>query len=428
MKLVIVGYGPGGASAAIAARTFEPNAEILIITEETLNAHQKPGASLALEIPDTDNLSIESWSFEALEKRRITVLSGTRVIEGDSKNRILKIQKPNGSISTINYDKLLLATGGTPRIPNIPGTDLKGVFSIQSMADTSKIGELLPSIKRIIIIGAGFSGLETAERLYNMGKEVHLIVRSRLMRRQLEPEMSLELMRRIPKGVIIHQGEAPEKIIGSDKAEGIILGGKELPGNLILFMTGVRPNVSLAQSMGVEIGPLGGISVNNKMETSIDGIYAVGDCIEMFDSLTNKPLLLPIGSVAARTGRQAGVSIVGGKKVYKDVALRLQYDRIFGTDIVCIGHSSTTASDTGIEFNVHYLEDPAEYLKVSLITDMNDYLIGGQVISSRLGARVAYQILERVESRAKLENKPLLKSRHQQVRELLERTLGPIKQ
>jgi NADPH-dependent 2,4-dienoyl-CoA reductase/sulfur reductase-like enzyme len=178
--------------------------------------------------------------------------------------------------------------------------------------------------------------------------------------------------------------------------------------------------------MGIKIGPLGGISVNNKMETSIDGVYAVGDCVEMFDSLTNKPLLLPVGSVAARAGRQAGVAAVGGKKIYSDVALRLQYDRIFGTDIVCIGHSSTTASDVGIEYNDHYIEDPAECLKIALITDTSDCLIGGQVIGSRLGARVAYQILDRVESNAKLEEKPLLKSRHQSIRELFERTLGPI--
>ena len=428
MKLVIIGYGPGGTSAAIAARTFAPKVEITLITEETLGAHQKPGASLALEFPDTDNLSIGSWSFNELEKRRITVLSGTKVTEGDSNNRTLTAMHQDGKVTTISYDKLLISTGGTPRIPDIPGNNLKGIYTIQSMADTSKIGELLPSINRVILIGAGFSGLETAERLYNMGKEVHMIVRSRLMRRQLEPDMSLELMSRIPKGVIIHQGEAPERVIGSEKAEGIILGGKELAGDIILFMTGVRPNTALAQSMGVKIGPLGGISVTNTMKTSIDSIYAVGDCVEMFDSLTNKPLLLPVGSVAARAGRQAGVSIVGGKKVYEDVALRLQYDRIFGTDIVCIGHSSTTATDAEIEFKDHYLEDPAEYLKVALITDNEDRLIGGQVISSRLGARIAYQILDRVESNAKLHDKPLLKSRHQQVRDLIERTLGPIKE
>jgi NADH oxidase (H2O2-forming) len=428
MKLVIVGYGPGGTSAAIAARTFDSKVDITLITEETLQSHQKPGASLALEIPDTDNLSIGSWSFEALEKRRISVLSGTKVTACDNSNRELKMERIDGSTSTINYDKLLLATGGTPRIPNIPGSGLKGIYTIQSLADTSKIGGLLPSVKRVILVGAGFSGLETAERLYKMGKEVHMIVRSRLMRRQLEPEMSSELMTRIPKDVIIHQGEAPEKVIGSDKAEGIMLGGKELQGDIILFMTGVRPNTSLAQSMGAKIGTLGGISVNSKMETSIDSVYAVGDCVEMFDSLTNKPLMLPVGSVAARAGRQAGVSIVGGKKVYGDVALRLQYDRIFDTDVVCIGHSSTTATDVGVEYNVHYLEDPSEYLKVALITNNDDQLIGGQVISSRLGARVAYQILDRVESNAKLNDKPLLKSRHQQVRDLLERTLGPIKE
>ena len=426
MKIVIVGYGPGGAAAAVAARLFNSEADIKIVTEETLESHKKPGASLALEEPDTIDLAIKDWSWSELAKKRIDVMPGTSVTQGDSKSNSLQITGQKGA-STLNYDKLILATGGIPNIPKIPGTDLKGVFTVQTMADTSEIGKQLAGMNKIVIVGAGFSGLETAERLVSLGKDTHMIVRSRLMRRQLEEPMSTELLSRLPSSLTVHKGVSPSSVSGNEKAEKLILGDREMDVDAVLFMTGVKPNVQLAEQLGVKIGGLGGIVTDEKMQTSEDGIYAVGDCVEVIDSYTNKPLLLPVGSVAARAGRQAGVAAVGGKKIYDDTSKRLQYDRIFGTDIVCIGHSSTTAEDMGVKTSVQYVNDESEFAKVALVTDSKGQLIGGQVIASRMGARLGYEILDRVESGATLSDKPLLKPRHERLRDYLESTYGPIR-
>ncbi|KXH76945.1 MAG: hypothetical protein AM326_06130, partial [Candidatus Thorarchaeota archaeon SMTZ-45] len=341
MKIIIVGYGPGGAAAAIAARMFNSKAEIKIITEETIESHKKPGASMALEFPNTQNLKIEDWSFEALSKKRIGILSGTVVTGGNSKTKEIYITQPTGD-ETLEYDKLILATGGIPAVPDIPGIHLPGVFTIQTMADTSEIGNQLTRMKSIIVVGAGFSGLETAERLLSTGKDVHLIIRSRLMRKQLEEPMSSELQSRLPKRLNVYYGKSPSSVIGEKHVEGVILGDDAIRADAILFMTGVRPNTELAEKLGIKIGQLGGVVVDETMKTSLDDIYAVGDCVEMKDTLTGKPLLLPVGSIAARAGRQAGVMSAGGTKLYDDTNLRLQYDRIFETDIVVIGHSTTT--------------------------------------------------------------------------------------
>jgi len=426
MKIVIVGYGPGGAAAAVAARMFNSDADIKIVTEEILESHKKPGASLALEIPDTKDLAINDWSWSELAKKRIDVLSGTSVTQGDSKSNTLQITGKKGT-STLNYDKLIIATGGVPSVPKIPGTDLEGVFTIQDMADTREIGKQLSGMNKIIIVGAGFSGLETAERLVSLEKDVHLVVRSRLMRRQLEEPMSTELLSRIPSALTVHKGVSPTSVSGEGKVDGLMLDGEKLEADAVLFMTGVRPNVELAKQLGVKIGGLGGIIVSETMQTSEDRIYAVGDCVEMIDSLNKKPILSPVGSVAARAGRQAGVAAVGGKKIYDDTSMRFQYDRIFGTDIVCIGHSSTTAEGMGVKTSVQYIYDPSEFTKVALVTDSNGKLIGGQVIASRMGARLGYEIFERVESGAILQDKPLLKPRHDRLREYLETTFGPIR-
>jgi NADH oxidase (H2O2-forming) len=425
MKIVIIGYGPGGVAAAVTARMFSTESNITIITEETLGAHRKPGASLALEFPDTKDLAINDWSIASLAKKRIDVLSSTSVEAGDAKTKTLRIVSKKGT-SVMEYDRLILATGGIPNIPDIRGIDLSGVFSIQTMADTKAIGKQLSDMSKIVIVGAGFSGLETAERLISLRKDTHMIVRSRLMRRQLEAPMSDELRSRLPENLKLHQGNSPTAIIGDQHVEGISLGDEKIDANAVLFMTGVRPNTAIAQMLGLQIGKLGGIVVDEKMQTSIPDIFAVGDCIEMRDTYTGKQMLLPIGSMAARCGRQAGVAAAGGTKIYKDTSKRLQYDRLFGTDVVCIGHSSTTAKDLGVKTAVQYFDDPDEFSKAALVLDSNGQLIGGQVIASRQGARLGYEILDRVESAALLKDTPLSKPRHERLHDYLETSFGPI--
>ncbi|MFQ5831670.1 MAG: NAD(P)/FAD-dependent oxidoreductase [Candidatus Thorarchaeota archaeon] len=424
---MIVGYGPGGAAAALAARTFDSRAEITLVTEEKVSAHKKPGSALALEDPDTRELYIPDWSTEVLAAKQIQIHSGTSVVGGDLSKKTIDLVLGEDQTSTIKFDRLIIATGGIPAVPDIPGVDLPGVYTIQSMADTTQIGRILNDQRSIVIVGAGFSGLETAERLFKMGKDVHIVIRSRLMRRQLEESMSEELLSRIPRQIHLHLGSAPSRVLGTDKAVGIEVGGKEIAADSVLFMTGVRPNTILAKKLGLKLGSLGGVPVNSRMETETSGVFAVGDCIEMIDPLSGGPILMPVGSTAARAGRQAGVAAVGSEKIYDDTPLRLQYDHIFGTDIVCIGHSSTTARDLGIGVAVSYLEDLSESTKVALVTTEEGRLIGGQVLGPRMGGRIGYEILKRVETGAKLIEQPLLKSRHGQLLSLLERTLGPIR-
>ncbi len=425
MNVIIIGYGPGGVSAAVAAKTFNRDAEVSILTEEVYPAHRKPGSSLAIEYPETSDLHIEDCSPSSLKKKGIEVISSVTVTEIDTDSKKITYSL-DGKEKQMNYDKLILATGGKPSVPKIEGFELSGVYTIQNMGDTSQIAQDMEGKNIFFIIGAGFSGLEVAEKLLELGNEVHLVVRSRVMRRLLEEEMSEELVARMPRTLTIHTGVSPAKLSGASSVERIVLNGMEYETDAVLFMTGVKPNVDLAKSIDVKIGELGGIVVNELMETSVSDIYAVGDCVEMKDSLTGKPQMMPIGSTAARAGRQAGVAAVGGTKNYDDKYIRFQYDRIFGTDIVCTGHSSVTAEKLGIKTKTYSIDDEAEYTKISLITDTSGKIIGGQVLAPRLGARIGYQIFERIESGANINERGLLESRHEQLKDLMERTFGPI--
>jgi NADH oxidase (H2O2-forming) len=247
------------------------------------------------------------------------------------------------------------------------------------------------------------------------------------MRKQLEESMSEELLSRLSDKLTVHLGLSPTAIEGDKKVERILLDGEPYDTDAILFMTGVWPNTKLAESLGLKLGKLGGIVINEKMMTSVKDVFAVGDCVELKDPLTKDSFLLPIASVAARAGRQAGVIAAGGSKVYDNIIQRLQYDHLFNTDIVIVGLSSVSANALGINTNVEYWEDPTEFAKVALVSNKKGQLIGGQVISSRMGARLGYEILERVESDANINERPLLKPRHERLHEFLESTYGPIR-
>ncbi|MBD3405377.1 MAG: hypothetical protein GF411_04460 [Candidatus Lokiarchaeota archaeon] len=427
MKVVLVGYGPSSVAAATTLRAFDKDAEICLITREEHPAHRRPGVAHAIEHPDSSGIDIADSSFESLHEKNIEVITSADVISGDSSTNTLLYLDSKGNETQIHYDYLILGAGGVPKVPVLPGSTLKGVLTIQTIEDTIPIGKRIDSIQDVVIIGAGFSGIEMAEKFYKLGKNTHMIVRSRLMRRQLEEVMSTELLHRLPRDLHVHCGVSPDKINGDDSVKSVSVNGMEIAADIVLFMTGVRPNIQLAKEIGIRIGSLGGIVVNEIMQTSIDNIYAIGDCIELLDGLTGKPILMPIGSTAARAGRQAGAAVAGSKKIYDDISLRLQYDRLFNTDIVCIGHSSTTAKNLGLETEIHHFEDSFEHAHVSLITKKDGTLIGGQVISSRLGSQIGFQILERIEEKTKLDESPLLDSRHKQLDSLLDSIFGSIR-
>ena len=135
MRLVVIGYGPGGVSAALTAKKFAPDTDVIILTRDKLPAHRKPGVTLAFQSPNLRNLGIPDWSPEALKKRGVTVRQGVEVIGGDSNAKELTVRTEKGTTEKVGYDKLIVATGGTPVVPAIEGTDLDGVFTIGDISD-----------------------------------------------------------------------------------------------------------------------------------------------------------------------------------------------------------------------------------------------------------------------------------------------------
>ncbi len=429
MKIVIVGYGPAGASAAVTAKTLSPDIDVEIVSADRLPAYRKPGVTRAFRHRDDHGLEIDYWSPDSLTDRGIVLRQGLRVIGGDTQSHSLVATDVDGGDSpqeTISYDRLILATGGEPLVPPVPGVDLNGVFTLRGLADAMRISEAAEGASTATVVGAGFSGLETAERLRNLGLEVHIVEAFRVLGRLLEPEMTDRLLARLPGDVAVHEDSPLKRLVGDSRVRAVDLGNETIDCDLVVLATGVRPSTTLARALGLEVGALGGIVVDEYMRTSSRDVYAAGDCVEMRDFLTGRPLLMPVGSTAARAGRQAASAALGKDRLYDDVLLRFQYDRIFGTEIVTVGESTAVAKSLGVEVSAHFLRDSAEFTDVALLTTPGGRLVGGQVISSRMASRVGIQLLNRVKIGSTLSEHPLPPFRHAALRSYLEHVLGPI--
>lgn len=199
-------------------------------------------------------------------------------------------------------------------------------------------------------------------------------------------------------------GEAISEIGGADSVEYVIHRGKKIATNLVVMGTGVKPNAALAEKCGIELGPSGAIKVDNRMQTSLPDIYAVGDCAESPDLGTGKFVYSPVGSIGALAGRIAGRNAAGADQ-QTDGFLRAQADQILGMQIFSIGHSSTTAKEVDLKVKVYDLDvgqlveqkwttKPFEMGK--LLTDGKDRIVGAQLISKKHGSQFACQLYRAV--------------------------------
>ncbi len=217
----------------------------------------------------------------------------------------------SGKEGEVTYDKVIIATGATPRMPPVPGTDLDGITTLQSMKDADYLRKVRDDnkIKEAVVIGGGLIGIETCEALQRAGIEITVVELLPQLLTFLDWEMAKLVENHVktqPANVITGNGIA--EFLGTNgRLTGIKLqNGTELPCELAVVAVGVSPNVKLAREAGLAIGATGGIEVDKYMQTSDPDIYAVGDCIEIYNRISGKKVLAPLGDLANLQGRVAG--------------------------------------------------------------------------------------------------------------------------
>jgi NADPH-dependent 2,4-dienoyl-CoA reductase/sulfur reductase-like enzyme/rhodanese-related sulfurtransferase len=341
MKLVIVGGVAGGASAAARARRLSEDAQIVLFERGPDVSFANCGLPYYAggAIAQRDKLLVTTA--ERLHARfNLDVRTRSSVEAIDRTAKKVRVRDlATGSEYEEGYDKLILAPGAAPLKPPIPGIDLSGIYTLRNLQDVDHIkARIDQGAKQAVVVGAGFIGLELVENLVRRGVAVTLVELQDQVLPPLDKEMTAPIMETLAaKGVDVRLGQSA---VGFEQtAEGLtvqLASGAQLPAQLVIIGVGVRPENKLAVDAGLDVGPRGGIRVNDHLVTSDPDIYAVGDAIEVADFVSGEPAQIPLAGPANRQGRIAADNIFG-----RDV----RYRGTQGTAIV--GIFERTAAMTG---------------------------------------------------------------------------------
>ncbi|MFX1465817.1 MAG: NAD(P)/FAD-dependent oxidoreductase [Promethearchaeota archaeon] len=317
-KYVIIGNSAGGIGTVEAIREVDKVNGIAIISDEPYSAYSRPLISYLLaEKVKLDDIYLRNPNF--YEDNGVTTFFGTQATNIDFEEK--KVTLENGN--ELQYDKLLLATGGTPFVPDMPGLDKKGVFRGFNTLDTAlELQKTIAEKKgRAVILGGGLIGLKAAESLRMKGPEVIVVeLLDRLMPLVIDQRASQWVETVLEKqGIKIITGNTISEITGKisnpNEVGGVILkDGSTIRCDIVVIAIGVRPRIELVRESEVEVNR--GILVNKKMETSVPDVYACGDCAEVYDFIIDSFRLTPLWPTAFVGGRIAGFNMAGDCKEY----------------------------------------------------------------------------------------------------------------
>ena len=336
-RIVIVGGVAGGATAAARARRISESAEITVVERGPYVSYANCGLPyfISRDIKKRSHLLLQTpEGFQA--RYGVQVLLENEAIEIDRPGKRVLLRGKNGE-TWLPYDKLILAQGGNAITPAMPGSDAPHVFNLWTVPDMDRMHATIENDKprSAVVVGGGFIGLEMAEALHKRGLATTVVELLPSVMASMDPEFGHQIAAALEaSGVKVLTSVKVESI--GDRA--VVLGdGRRLPAELVLFSVGVRPELTLARKAGLEIGPTGGLVVDDHLRTSDPDIYAAGDMLEIEHKVSGRRVRVPLAGPANRQGRIAASNALG---------LDMRYQGALGTSAVKIFES--TAAMTGL--------------------------------------------------------------------------------
>ena len=354
MKTIIIGGVAGGATAAARLRRLDEKAEIIILERGEYVSFANCGLPYYIGgvITDRGDLTLQTpESFKARFNIDVRVLNEAVKINPDSKTVTVKNLR-TGETYEETYDNLILSMGAEPIRPNIEGADGSNVFTLRNIPDTLKIKNYIDTAKprSAVVIGGGYIGVEMAENLAQAGLKVAIVELADHLIAPLDFDMAADVHRYIKsKGIDLHLNNGVKAINGNT----VILQNGEITADMIILSVGVRPETAIAKDCGIELNPRGSIVVNNKMQTNIPDIYAVGDAVEVEDFITKKPAFIPLAGPANKQGRIAADNIAGYESVYTGTQGSAVL-KLFDMTVATTGLNEKAAGLAGIDYDKTY--------------------------------------------------------------------------
>ncbi|AOT70264.1 FAD-dependent oxidoreductase [Geosporobacter ferrireducens] len=394
-RILVIGAVAAGTKAAAKMKRENSEADVVIVTKDQDISYAGCGLPYFIGslIEDRKELVVKTpGDFKAVTGVDVWIMHEATKINPQEKTANIKSLITEEE-KLFYYDKLVIATGASPFVPPIQGKDLEGVYTLRTIADAVSIRESVDqgSVKKAVIVGGGFIGLEVAENLRERDIEVSVVELAPHILPPFDEEMALYAQNYMQEmGVNIF---TEEKVTALEDCKGkvcrVITDQREIEADLVVLSVGVRPNVSLAREAGIEVGSTGAIKVDKSMKTSVPDIYAIGDCAETLHLVTGRPAWIPMGSTANKMGRVAAVNLMDtGKEILPGV-LGTTIVKLFKLNAGKTGLSERDAKKAGYPVitaivpandRAHYYPGYREIITKLIVDQETHKILGAQVI------------------------------------------------
>ena len=394
MKVVIVGGVAGGATAAARLRRLDESAEIVVFERSGYVSYANCGLPYYIGGIITDRAELTLQTPESFWRRfRVDMRVRHEVTAIHPAEKTVDVRNlATGETFTESYDKLVLSPGARPTQPALPGVGIDRLFTLRTVEDTLKIREFIEQHhpRSAVLAGGGFIGVELMENLRELGIDVTVVQRPRQLLNPLDADMAAFLHAKLrQKGVRLHLGCTVEGFAANgDRVNVLLKNEAPLTADMVVLAIGVTPDTGLARDAGLELGIKGSIVVNDRMETSVPDIYAVGDAVQVKHSVTGQDALLSLAGPANKQGRIAADNICGGDSRYLG-SQGSSVIKVFDMTIAATGVNEKTARQAGIDCDKVFLSPMShagyypggKVMTMKVVFEKGTYrLLGAQIV------------------------------------------------
>ncbi|MCX8671600.1 CoA-disulfide reductase [Gilliamella sp. B2865] len=390
MKIIIIGAQAAGASAAAKAKRRDPNTTICIYEKSDIVSFGACGLPYFIGNHFGDENEMISRTPEQFAKDGIEIKTLHEVIAIDPNLKKVTVKDiKNNNCFDDDYDKLLIAVGAIPIIPPLENRQLENIFTLRDMYDGLAIKKALNQNTNVVVIGAGYIGLEITESLVKLNKNVKLIqLDDRVLTDAFDPELTEIIEENLKQHCDLHLQEQVQGFEGEQKVTHVITDKAKYPADIVIIATGVKPNSEVYKHLNIETLSNGAIVVDNYGQTNIADIYAAGDCVALHHRVSQSMTYIPLATGANKLGKIVGDNLAGGNNQFPGT-LGTSALRVFDIEAGRTGLTEQQAIKTGIPYKTVVVKDKNHSNYVEGQTSVTAKLIYHAETRILLGGQIA---------------------------------------
>jgi NADPH-dependent 2,4-dienoyl-CoA reductase/sulfur reductase-like enzyme len=391
MKFLIIGGDAAGMSAASRAKRNDKTLDVTVLEKTKDVSFSACGMPYNIAVPGKPIEDLVVRRAEVFrEKQGINLLTGHEVQRIDPVKKAVSGVTQAGSDFSFPYDKLLIATGGTPITPDFPGYDFPGVFSLKILDNGRRMKAWLNErpVKKIVIIGTGYIGLEMCESLRERGLEVDMVKPGKALVSWTAPELSNVVQQEVEShGTRLHLCHGVKKIETKGDGLSVVCEGRTLDADMVVVAIGIRPNSEFAAAAGLAVSVKNAISVNRRLQTSDPDIYAAGDCADAYHVVTGQKTWIPLALVANRAGWAAADNVCGIPTEIDGVVGTAVF-KVFDLEVARTGLTIAEAKQAGFDPVSEIIQSRSRAHAHPGSTPIHVHMIGDRKTGRLLGAQM----------------------------------------